>query len=82
MNIAIDVKALAAELAAAMPERLPKLLSLPQVAEVLACSSKHVQSLIAAGELVAIDISNGEERQALRVTSDSLREFAERRRVA
>jgi excisionase family DNA binding protein len=80
VTLNLDIKQLATEIAAAMPNRLPRFLSLQQVAEVLSCSPDHVRSFIASGELAAIDIGNAEKKQ-IRVPEDSLQEFAARRKV-
>jgi hypothetical protein len=84
LTLNLDVVELASAIAAALPERvkLPELLSLQSVAELLDCSTEHVRSLIAGGHLAAVDIAEDPtKRAALRVTRTSLAAFTEKRRL-
>ena len=51
------------------------LLTIPQVAEHLQISITAVRNLIAAGQLVAINVGVGAIRSRWRVSQQSLREF-------
>jgi hypothetical protein len=84
LTLNLDVGELATAIAAALPEhvRMPELISLQSVAELLDCSTEHVRSLVAGGHLVAVDIAEDPtKRAALRVTRASLAAFTQARRL-
>lgn len=77
-----DIAAIAERIAAALPGQLPKLLSIPSVAERLECSTDHINNLIALGQLEAINIATDlSKRKELRVTATSLSKLMDCRKV-
>jgi excisionase family DNA binding protein len=56
------------------------MLTIPQVAETLAVSTKTVRRLIDRGELTPTNIGLGEQRPRWRITQRSLDNFLRRRR--
>lgn len=79
-----DIQQLADRIAAALPAaQLPKLLSIPTVAEHLDCSPDHVNNLIARGHLETINIAEDPsgQKRALRVTAQSLAKLMDSRKV-
>jgi excisionase family DNA binding protein len=54
-----------------------ELLSIPETAKALRCHRDHVYTLIAAGELRAVDIAAG-RRPKTRVRSDDLADYIDR----
>jgi excisionase family DNA binding protein len=65
-------------------ERLskPRVLSIKHAAVYLDCTDEHVRNLIQRGELKAADIGLGEARKMLRITTEDLDRYLERKRRA
>lgn len=79
-----DVQRLASAIAAAIKTKDPSLtfLGLQEAADALDCSVEHVRTLVAAGHLQAIDISEDQnKRKSPRISAASIAKFAEVRRV-
>jgi hypothetical protein len=55
----------------AAPKPLPRLLTIPQTAELLQCGDNHVYNLIADGDLSTVDIARrGSRKPKTRVPED------------
>jgi excisionase family DNA binding protein len=50
-----------------------------EVSEYLGCSDMHVYRLIAAGELRTVDIANAGARPKIRIRSDDLADYINRK---
>lgn len=57
----------------------PRLLTVPQAAEVLGCSRTHIYGLIAAGHLRPVEIAAKGVRSKTRIRQDDLDAFIEAR---
>lgn len=65
-------------------ERLerPRVLSIKHAAVYLDCAELHVRNLIQKGELKAADIGLGDERRMLRISTEELDRYLERKQRA
>lgn len=84
MTLEIDVKKLAAEIINSLPSQaVPSHITYEEAAKALGCGTEHIRSLVAAGQLAAIDISVDQgKRGSLRIPLDEFRTFVNSRRVS
>lgn len=63
------------------PPEPGKAKTIPELAQLLSCSEKQVENLIADGEIKVFNIGRGSTRQSLRITEAAITDFIERRTV-